>query len=1698
MNTKVKKYSKKVLKILLWIIGSIIALFLLIILLLQIPYIQNKVKDKAVSYLEEKIGTEVEIDRIEIGLPKKVIVEGIYFEDQQGDTLLSGKKIAVDISLFKLLDNTVELNKVELEGIVANVERDKDSVFNFDYIIKAFDSGKPKDTTAAPTVFSLNKVELDNIRVKYKDAITKNDLKANLTHFDTRVTEFDLENMSFSVPEINLDGLKLVFEQGMVDEIAKTTQKAAEEVSKQPDLKLDLGDINLTNIEVGYDNAGTHLDTKIKFEKLLTEVNTIDLKTQLIDLNKLEFKGVDGQLTLGEFEKQIKENLPEKAPEASSAQWQFKLQETDIANVNFKFDDENSTPVKKGIDYKHLDIQDFKLQAKDLYYATDVISGEINNMSVKELGSDLTVHKLQTDFYYGQQTVKLENLYIETPKTLIRDKIVVSYPSIESLKENIGELAVDAKLKQSKISFKDVLLFVPDLADTNPFKSNPNATVYIDSNIKGKVNDLRINSLSISGISNTTVAARGRIKGLPDVKTAYFDLEIPKLKTTAKDINTFVPENTIPNNIQLPKSITVYASFKGTMENFNTDVGLTSSFGNAKITALLDQNRKGNEKYNADVEIDNFDVGALLKNDSIGTVSLNATVKGTGLDPKTANATLNGKIIEAEYNSYVYNNLNIDGSINNGSFEATADMTDPNLEFDLIASGGFKDKYPTGQIKLNVDIADLNELNLHAGPLKLRGNVDANITDSNPDNLNGTVKFYDFMFANAEEQFGLDTIKIEAESTAEKNSIILKSQIVDFYTKGKYNVSELGTALSNTIAKYYNTDTLAERKTTSPQKIKFLIKVKNDPVLTKLLPSLKRIEPIQIIGKYNSEYDSLNINGVIPRISYGSNTISSGVINIKNDSSALVYEVHVGSIENEQFQIRNTTLSGKLKDNTLTYELEIIGRKEEEEEEQQYLIAGEMRANNGNNEIELYPKGLTLNYEPWDVVKDNLIRLGKNGIYANNFEMSNENGSSISLQSESDTPNAPLDVKLQDFKIETITNIIQKEELKIRGIINGEANIRDLATDPVFTSDINISDLAISKDTVGNVAIKVDNNIADTFTADVKITGKGNDVQLDGTYNTNNSSFNLDLNMNKLNMSSVQAVSMGNLTEGKGYLSGKFKIKGNAQSPNVNGDLKFNDVAFRVVPFNAYYQHIDDAITFNEKGIRFDNFTIEDKDNNILTVNGDIATTNFQEFGFGLQVDAQNFKVVNSTAQDNDLYYGNLIIDTNLNIKGTLENPVVDGDLRINEDTKFTVVLPQQDPSIADREGIVEFIDQDNMQLKQKLQMEQDFNQSELKGMDVSVSIKIVEEAELNLVIDKGNGDFLRLQGEADLNGGIDPSGKTSLTGRYEFTDGAYEMTFNFIKRRFDIQEGSYILWTGEPTKANINITAIYEAEAAPIDLIGGQLDASQSEKNMYKQRLPFETQLKMEGELLEPELSFDIVLPEGNYNVASRVVNDSRAKLEELRQQPSEMNKQVFALLLLNRFIGENPFASEAGVNGETLARQSVSKILSQQLNNLASDVINGVEFNFDLESTEDYTTGQRENRTDLNVGISKRLLNDRLKVTVGSSFNLEGPQQTNEQANNIAGDVSVDYELTKDGRYMVRAYRKNEYQVALQGQVVETGVAFIITMDYDKFRELFHTTKEEKEMKERERAKKKREKEKAKQKEQEEKDKKEDKNEE
>jgi len=732
----------------------------------------------------------------------------------------------------------------------------------------------------------------------------------------------------------------------------------------------------------------------------------------------------------------------------------------------------------------------------------------------------------------------------------------------------------------------------------------------------------------------------------------------------------------------------------------------------------------------------------------------------------------------------------------------------------------------------------------------------------------------------------------------------------------------------------------------------------------------------------------------------------------------------------------------------------------------QYRIAGNLMVVNNLIEFSLVPNGLLLDHKPWIVSTDNALQFGSAGIMARNFALSN-NGQHIILHSTPQELNAPLSIQFKDFSIETLTRLAIRDSLLLGGVVDGSALVSNLQTSPVFTSDLSIENFSFRGDTVGNIVLSVNNEKPDTYAAKITITNKGNEVYLNGYYvdRGESSHFDFDLNIAHLNLSTMEGFTFGQVEEATGSLSGDLKLTGTTSTPNIRGDIRFNNAGFRITPFNSFFRLNDEQIHFTSDGIELRNFTLVDRAGNEAVVDGIVHTRDFKDYRFGLTVTTDDFQVLNSTREDNNLYYGQLVVDTRMRISGDMENPVIDGSLRVKDKTVLTIVVPQSDRGLVEREGIVEFVDMDDPYYQEILAAARDsLSETGMTGMEVSVNISIDRNAELNLIIDEANGDYLRVKGGGELNGGIDQSGKVTLTGRYQLEEGVYSLTFNFIKREFHIKKGSTITWTGEPMTANVDVTGIYVAETAPLDLVQNQLgDVAPSIVNTYKQKLPFEILLTMKGELLKPEISFDIDLPKGNYGVSSDVISTVDTRLAQLRTEPSELNKQVFAVLLLNRFISDNPFQNAAGGGGvSSLARQSASKLLSEQLNNMVGGMIAGFDLNLDLNTTEDYTSGELKNRTNLTVGLSKRLLSDRLKVTIGSNFELEGSQETNRKTTNIAGNVSADYQLTKDGRYLFRAYRKDEYIVVL-GQVVETGIGFVITADYDKFKDIFAKRTEE-----------------------------------
>jgi hypothetical protein len=265
-----------------------------------------------------------------------------------------------------------------------------------------------------------------------------------------------------------------------------------------------------------------------------------------------------------------------------------------------------------------------------------------------------------------------------------------------------------------------------------------------------------------------------------------------------------------------------------------------------------------------------------------------------------------------------------------------------------------------------------------------------------------------------------------------------------------------------------------------------------------------------------------------------------------------------------------------------------------------------------------------------------------------------------------------------------------------------------------------------------------------------------------------------------------------------------------------------------------------------------------------------------------------------------------------------------------------------------------------------------------------------------------------------------------------------------------------------------IDVTAIYEINAVALDLIGNEIGGGTAvENNIYRRKVPFQVLLKITGVVSEPQLSFDIVIKERAEGVSYDLSNTINNKLDQLRTDPSLMNKQVFALLAFNRFIGDQSsdfFAGNGIVNSGLLANASVSGFLNAAVEQLANDLIKGVDLDLTLEEVD---TDPNATRTDLNVSLARTFLDDRLNVTFGKNFTIAGDESSG-KAGNTAGnsmqflpDINATYMFSKEGRYMLRAYRRNQYEAIMDGYFIETGLAFSVSMDYGKFKELVRRKK-------------------------------------
>jgi len=1640
---------RKFFKIILLILSVIILLLGGISFYFQTPAGQAFLTQKVVFYLKTKINKPFNIDKITYKIPDWIELQGVYFSDNQGDTLLAGQRLYVDIDMWGLLNNRVRINEVNLQHIKINIKRTlPDTAFNFAYILQAFETKNPTTDTAksVPFLYQIGNIKLENVAIKYRDDLTGIDAKMRLSNAQTSFTDFNPAVSKYHLNKIILNGGDLNMRL-----YAAIAAQSPPVNSVSDTLDLAFAEFEAKNINWIITEETANLVNVAKLGQLRVRGEQLDLSGK-----KIHFRSVDLSNTAASV-RFLKAKNTSKSPVSAAApnNWQVLVDKVILDRNNIQYQDLNQPVQKQGIDYNNLKISNLKLNSERLYYSENKISGWIYSGSFKEK-SGFELQQLQADFSYTNRQTFLKKLLLKTPQSILRDEFVLNYASPDELKNNIGRARLKTRLQNSQLAFKDILLLVPNLAEIPPFKGNEKEILKLNGDVTGTVNNLTIANFSMRGFEQANLKLQGQIVGLPDIKKTTLNLTVNELFITKNDLLKMAPKGSIPPNIELPQRVSVVGKINGKITDLTLNATLKSDLGGASFNGkLINMTANKNQQYDGLIAFDNFEMGQFLKQpDQIGKVTLSAAIKGVGIDPKTMTATIDGTIQAVEFQKYNYQNLVLKGSLANQMVQLTGHIKDPNIELNIDSKLDISTPFP--RVEGNVKIAQLNlkPLGFYAENVAIKGDILVNMQDTNPDNPSGTIIVNDGVLLKDRQPIKIQKTTLTVGNGPKGKQVTIDAPFLKANLSGYFDYLRLSDVLISSINRYFVLPDVAYQPIAQPYDLTIDAKFEKHPLLQAFLPRLSRLDPSRFTAKLNSQADTiLKANLWLPYLEYDTIQIVKVGVSLVGNATTLRYKGNLDGINLTDFKIRKTSLTGDVSNNTATFNAIF----KDSVEADRHAVAGLLQSVDNQYRVRLKKGGLLLNYAPWQVDSTGFAQYGKAGLLVNNFSIAN-GPQKLAVNSTTSQPNGPIGVTTNNLEIQNFVTLFGADSTLASGKIDGKIVLSNYTAAPFFTGDVAVKNLQFQKTAIGDLDVHVFNETATKITARATLLNPNNDLQLTGNYflKTKNA-FDLDLVINKLSAQTIEAFSFGQLRRARGNLNGQASIKGSPTSPQLIGKLNFSKVAFEVAQLGSRYMIDEQSLLFEGQTIRLKQFTVTDTLNQPLKVNGTVGLSNIPLVKYDLTIDTKNFIALNSSRKDNDFFYGKGIIDANLSLQGVSSKAKIEGDIKIRENSAISVIVPSSFDQQTESEGVVVFVNKKKPATETPLP---DSLQNPVFVNDfvseISLNIEADDKSEFAIVVDEINGDNLKVKGNARLNVGLNAAGQPYVLGSYDLTQGSYGLTFEVLKRQFSIQKGSNITWTGDPMNADLNITAIYTTKTAPLDLMQNEAVKNQ---NIYRQKMNFEVLLTMSGRLARPDVSFKIRVADKQNLVSNEVVTNVKAHLNTL--EANDVNKQVFALLVLNRFFSEKStdfFSSSGrGVNAEAFARQSVSKILSDQLGRFAADLIKGVDLDINLASTQDFFNGESSTRTDLSLGLSKAFFNDKIEVKVGRNFELENTSKISRNPTEVFDNITVNYKLTDDGRYLFKAFRKNQFQSVLEGFIVETGLGFSVTMDYGKFKEAF-----------------------------------------
>ncbi len=320
------------------------------------------------------------------------------------------------------------------------------------------------------------------------------------------------------------------------------------------------------------------------------------------------------------------------------------MEESIITNATAQYDKSGKEYHLNKFDPNHVLLSDINITTENVYVSTDTVHLDISQISLKEK-SGIKIKSAKANLSISPGDIAVQNFHVKTPSSNIQGSTHITFEVADIL----PTLYLNVDLKKSQLGHTDLAVFSQKLDELN-------SQVQISGNIKGRLSNIAGENLTISAGNRTLFKGKAKVRGLPDINNTYIDFKVVSLLTDADDIKCIYPQANLGNKLYKLGRLHFSGQFTGFTKDFvaygqlNTSLGSINSDVNVKYDGDIIQ-------YSGAIATTRFKAGEFWNNNTLGLISINANVKGKGIDANTVNTKLEGQIKLIEYNDYDYKDI---------------------------------------------------------------------------------------------------------------------------------------------------------------------------------------------------------------------------------------------------------------------------------------------------------------------------------------------------------------------------------------------------------------------------------------------------------------------------------------------------------------------------------------------------------------------------------------------------------------------------------------------------------------------------------------------------------------------------------------------------------------------------------------------------------------------------------------------------------------------------------------------------------------------------------------------------------------------------------------------------------------------------------------------------------------------------------